>query len=239
MEAKGSSLRHVPALLMLAMACSRGAQQVTTAPAGAMGDAAGGSYPPIVLPIQVHTDAASMARARADSVQRPYTQADIDFMRGMISHHSQAIIMARWAPPRGASPAIQTLAGRIINAQTDEIITIQQWLADRGQPVPPPKPMPMHMVMDGMEHDMMMPGMLSDAQMAELDAARGPDFDRLFLTYMMQHHRGALTMVQQLWSAGGAHDADVFKFSNDVNVDQTTEIARMQRMLNGVAISSP
>jgi uncharacterized protein (DUF305 family) len=87
---------------------------------------------------------------------------------------------------------------------------------------------------------MMMPGMLTDAQMAELDRARGPEFDRLFLTYMLQHHRGALTMVQQLWgNNGAAQDQLVFKFSNDVNVDQTTEIARMERMLASMTTSQP
>jgi uncharacterized protein (DUF305 family) len=83
-----------------------------------------------------------------------------------------------------------------------------------------------------MQHDMLMPGMLTEAQMKELDAARGEEFDRLFLTYMIQHHRGAVTMVQQLFgTAGAAQDEIVFKFANDVNVDQSTEIARMQKML--------
>jgi uncharacterized protein (DUF305 family) len=222
-------MRRLPALLCLAAGCAS-TQHVATAP----------ESQPIVLPIQVHTDSAAIARARADSAFRPYTQADIDFMRGMISHHAQAIIMARMAPSHGASSSVQILASRIINAQTDEIITMQQWLIDRQQPVPPPKPMPMKMVMDGMEHEMMMPGMLTDAQMAELDRARGPEFDRLFLTYMLQHHRGALTMVQQLWgNNGAAQDQLVFKFSNDVNVDQTTEIARMERMLASMTTSQP
>jgi uncharacterized protein (DUF305 family) len=79
---------------------------------------------------------------------------------------------------------------------------------------------------------MKMPGMLSDAQMKKLDEARGPEFDRLFLTFMIQHHRGAVAMVQQLFGSYGAgQDETVFKFATDVNVDQNTEIARMQRML--------
>jgi uncharacterized protein (DUF305 family) len=79
---------------------------------------------------------------------------------------------------------------------------------------------------------MLMPGMLTAAQMKHLDEARGPEFDRLFLTFMIQHHRGAVSMVQQLFgSYGAAQDETVFKFANDVNVDQTTEIARMERML--------
>jgi uncharacterized protein (DUF305 family) len=91
----------------------------------------------------------------------------------------------------------------------------------------------MKMKMDGMEHEMLMPGMLTDEQMQELDAARGADFDRLFLKYMIQHHTGALTMVQQLFqSPGAAQDDKVFKFASDVSADQSTEVARMQRMLS-------
>jgi uncharacterized protein (DUF305 family) len=109
---------------------------------------------------------------------------------------------------------------------------MQNWLKDRALPVPEAKPMPMKMKMDGVDHEMLMPGMLSDAQMQELEAARGRDFDRLFLTYMIQHHKGAVTMVQELFAKDGtAQDETVFKFASDVNVDQSTEIARMERML--------
>jgi uncharacterized protein (DUF305 family) len=90
----------------------------------------------------------------------------------------------------------------------------------------------MKMVHDGVEHDMQMPGMLTPAQMKQLDAARGREFDRLFLTFMIQHHRGAVEMVKELFGThGAAQDETVFKFASDVNVDQTTEIARMERML--------
>jgi uncharacterized protein (DUF305 family) len=177
-------------------------------------------------------DPAAVAQARADSIRHPYTAADIHFMSGMIGHHAQAIVMARWARTHGASPSVRTLAERIINSQQDEIGTMQRWLRDRLQPVPDAVAAGMRMQMNGMEHEMLMPGMLTDAQMKELDAARGPEFDRLFLTYMMQHHRGALTMVKQLFDTYGAgQDETVFKFASDVNVDQTTEIARMQKML--------
>jgi len=93
--------------------------------------------------------------------------------------------------------------------------------------------------MDGMEHEMLMPGMLTDAQMRELDQARGREFDRLFLQFMIQHHNGAITMVQQLFaSPGAAQDELVFKFASDVNVDQTTEVARMQRMLAAITLGT-
>ncbi|HEV7589570.1 MAG TPA: DUF305 domain-containing protein, partial [Longimicrobium sp.] len=172
-----------------------------------------------------------VARAQADSARHPWTAADARFMAHMIGHHAQAIVMANWAPTHDASPSIRVLAARIINAQQDEIATMQRWLRDRRQPVPEAVP-GMKMVMDGVEHVMLMPGMLTDAQMAELDRARGKDFDRLFLTYMIQHHRGATSMVSELFGTYGAgQDETVFKFASDVNVDQTTEIERMQRML--------
>ena len=176
--------------------------------------------------------AAATAKARADSARYPYTTADVNFMSGMIHHHAQAIVMARMAPTHGASPAVRTLCDRIINAQQDEITAMQRWLRDRNQVVPEATATAMKMVMNGMEHDMLMPGMLSDAQMKELDASSGRAFDRLFLAGMIQHHKGAVSMVSELFNTFGAgQDELTFKFASDVQVDQTTEIARMQRML--------
>jgi uncharacterized protein (DUF305 family) len=183
------------------------------------------------------SDLAAMARASADSSRYPYTAADVEFMSGMIGHHAQAIVMAGWAPSHGASPSVRTLCERIINAQQDEIVAMQQWLRDRRQPVPDAHTTGMKMMMNGVEQVMLMPGMLTDAQMKQLDEARGPEFDRLFLTFMIQHHSGAVTMVQQLFASyGAAQDQVVFKFASDVNVDQSTEIARMQRMLVALAL---
>ena len=187
-------------------------------------------------------DSAAIARARADSSRRPYTSADIHFMSGMIAHHAQAIAMAHWAPTHGAGESVARLAERIINAQTDEIALMQRWLVDRNQPVPEPDARGMRMPMGGMEHTMLMPGMLTPEQMERLDKAKGSDFDRLFLTFMIQHHRGAVEMVKELFSHRGAgQDEVVWKFASDVNVDQTTEIARMQRMLAALTlgISAP
>jgi uncharacterized protein (DUF305 family) len=181
---------------------------------------------------RAQSDLAAIAKAREDSARRPYTTADIHFMSGMIGHHAQAIQMASWAPTHGASRTVRTLCERIINAQRDEIATMEQWLRDRQQPVPEASPKGMKMVMDGVEHTMLMPGMLTEEQMKQLDAARGTDFDKLFLTDMIQHHTGAVQMVKELFdSYGAAQDDLVFKFASDVNGDQTTEIARMQRML--------
>lgn len=176
--------------------------------------------------------ARAIAKARADSARYPYTVADVNFMSGMIHHHAQAIVMAKWAPTHGASPAVRTLCDRIINAQQDEITAMQRWLRDRNQAVPEATPGAMKMMMNGMEHDMLMPGMLTDAQMKQLDDAKGFAFDRLFLTGMIQHHKGAVSMVDDLFKTyGAAQDELVFKFASDVQVDQRTEIARMEKML--------
>jgi uncharacterized protein (DUF305 family) len=183
-------------------------------------------------PVVLKGDSAAIANAKPDKDRYVATEADINFMSGMIHHHAQAIVMAKLAPTHGASSSIQTLAGRIINAQTDEINLMSQWLRDHNQPVPEPNPMGMKMKMGGEEHVMLMPGMLTEAQMKQLDAAKGAEFDKQVLTLMMQHHNGAVSMVKELFSTYGAGlDETVFKLASDVNTDQTTEIARMQRML--------
>lgn len=152
-------------------------------------------------------------------------------MSAMIGHHDQAVVMAGWAPTHGGSASVRRLAERLMSGQQDEIATMQQWLRDRGRPVPEG-----HQA----EHGHLMPGMLTEAQMKQLGEARGPEFDRLFLTFMIQHHRGAVTMVKELFGTpGAAQDDTVFKFASDVNVDQTTEIARMERMLSALPAGEP
>lgn len=186
----------------------------------------------LALPATAQEYPAAVARARADSARNPWTEADARFMSGMIPHHAQAIRMARWAATNGAGAELQALAARITNAQQDEILVMQHWLRDRHQPVPEADPAGMKMVMGGEEHHHLMPGMLIPDQMARLEAARGAEFDRLFLQLMIQHHKGAVAMVAELFSHDGAGlDDTVFKLASDINVDQTTEIARMQRLL--------
>ncbi len=176
--------------------------------------------------------AVAIARARADSARYPWTAADAHFMSAMIGHHAQAIVMANMAASHGASASVRTLAERIVNAQEDEIATAERWLLDRQLPVPKAVTPRMRMTMDGAEHDMTMPGMLRQSQIEQLDMSRGREFDRSFLTLMIQHHRGAVAMVRQLFGSYGAgQDQTVFKFASDVDVDQTTEIARMERMV--------
>ncbi len=139
---------------------------------------------------------------------------------------------------------MQRLAARIDNAQRDEIATMQRWLRDRGEPVPEVHIQGTTLMIHGPGgHDagdhhahMGMPGMLTQAQLDELDAARGPEFDRLFLAYMIQHHGGAVVMVDDLFATDGAAlDDEAFKFASDVQVDQRTEVARMQQMLDALS----
>jgi len=176
----------------------------------------------------------SLYRARVESARARFTEADVGFMQRMIAHHTQALIMSEMAPSHGAGPAILTLTARTINAQSDEIATMRRWLQDRGQPVPEIHVMGTSLMVMGADHDMAaMPGMLTDEQMHSLDAARGQDFDRLFLTYMIQHHSGAVTMVRELFATDGAAQGnEVFKIASDIQADQTSEIRRMQSMLD-------
>lgn len=175
--------------------------------------------------------------ARIDSSRMSFTQADVKFMTGMIAHHAQALIMSRLAPENGANKEIRTLAARIINAQKDEIASMQQWLRDRRQPVP-------KIEIDGLNlmveingepytHFRHMKGVLSQRQLMELSNARGAAFDRLFLDYMIEHHSGAVHMVNNLFSTdGAAQDEQAFRLASDIQVDQKTEIERMRQMLS-------
>ncbi|HUF13788.1 MAG TPA: DUF305 domain-containing protein, partial [Longimicrobiales bacterium] len=179
--------------------------------------------------------AAVMVRAeRADSLRESFTEADVAFMAGMIHHHAQAIVMADMAPTHGPSASLQVLAARIINAQRDEIALMQAWLRERGQPVREPMTAMQHgeHSVHGGGHAVHMPGMLTPEQLARLDGARGREFERLFLTYMIQHHEGAVTMVNELFATYGAAQGDaIFKLASDIGADQRTEIERMRSML--------
>ncbi len=203
--------------------------------AGVAACASSGSGPPDTA---VRPDAARVAeleaiyRARAEAALEGAHEADIRFMTHMIPHHAQALVMAGFAPDAGASPSIRTLCARIINAQTDEIAIMSRWLSDRGLPVPETG--------DRRDGAMLMAGMLTPEQLAALEAARGAEFDRLFLRYMIQHHNGAVTMVRELFGTDGAAQDDfVFKLASDIHVDQATEIARMELMLEALGAPEP
>ena len=184
----------------------------------------------------------ALYRERTEEARSRFTPADVRFMTHMIHHHAQAIEISRFVPSRASDPQIRTLAARIINAQQDEIATMQRWLAARDQPVPELHEMGTRIMVHApgdMGHDMMdmtgMPGMLSPEQVDRLEESSGATFDRLFLTYMIEHHKGAVFMVRELFGTDGAgQDEDVFRFASDVQVDQATEVARMERMLQSM-----
>jgi uncharacterized protein (DUF305 family) len=191
---------------------------------------------PLVLAAGLFVGFTASGTAQAPS--RTINAADVHFMSGMIPHHAQAVLIAGWAPTHGASVPVKLLCERIVVAQRDEIALMQNWLRERGQTVPASNATHMKMTMNGMEHDMLMPGMLTDEQLAELDKAKGADFDRLFLQAMIRHHQGAITMVDEMFGVDGAgQDEVVFRFASDVYADQTTEIDRMQKMLAAIPAS--
>ena len=170
--------------------------------------------------------------ARTDSARMRFSDADVRFVTDMIAHHAQALAMAGLAPARGASPAVATLAARIINAQEDEIAWMEAWLRDRRQPVP-------NAASGGQEHEHL-PGMITPDQLDALGRASGPAFDRLFLTLMIQHHRGAVAMVNELLETDGAAQAPAtFALASNIHVDQITEIARMEQMLSALPPGDP
>ena len=196
--------------------------------------------PTIVKPGAPGEPSRTITPAEARDVRKVgYTDADVAFMQGMIHHHAQAVQMVALLRTHSKNPDMQKLGQRIELSQKDEIKMMRHWLEVHGQQAPDPLAHQGHDMasMPGMSGGRqptaaMMPGMLTDAQMQQLAAATGTDFDRLFLTGMIQHHGGALTMVKQLFDTpGAAQDSDIFAFASDVDADQRMEINRMSRML--------
>lgn len=149
-----------------------------------------------------------------------HTQADIEFMQGMIHHHQQAVTISDWVPERTQSTSLRLMAKRIEVSQQDEMQLMRDWLSKRG--VDPD---------DHTHKHRAMPGMLTSRQLSKLKAARGKKFDRLFLRYMTQHHMGALTMVKELYDKGGGQEAEIGQFVMHVDSDQSIEIQRMAELL--------
>ena len=223
-----TSLRRPVAAALPAIVVSLALPVLTACGGAARSTGQGVMSPTTISP----TGRSPAAIAAADSGRPPYTKADVDFVSGMIGHHAQAVLMAGWAQSHGASPSVQALCERIVVAQRDEIRFMQRWLRDRREQVPDGDTS--HMMMAGMDMKLM-PGMLTPEQLTALDKARGADFDRLFLNDMIQHHNGAITMVETLFASQGAvQDEDIFKFASDVHVDQITEVNRMTRMLESM-----
>ena len=159
----------------------------------------------------------------------PHTDADVAFMQGMIHHHAQALDMVALLETRTGREDMRLLARRIQISQADEIRMMESWLRARGEDVPDVGAHAGHGVTTS---GPLMPGMLTPDEMAQLAAAQGAAFDRLFLEFMIKHHDGALVMVRELFSrAGAGQQGEIFAFASDVEADQTIEIRRMQAML--------
>jgi uncharacterized protein (DUF305 family) len=182
----------------------------------------GGAPAETVRPVEPAAHQHDMAALPA-SPGHDYTVADVRFMQNMIGHHAQAIVMAGMAPKHRASEIVLRLAQKIDISQRDEIVFMKAWLMERKQAVPT----------DEQSHTMMMPGMLTPEMMTQLGKANGREFDRLFLTFMIGHHEGALQMVKELFASPmSAQESDIFRFATDVEVDQRDEIFVMNKMLD-------
>lgn len=199
---------------------------VLAAPALAGCKSAGGQATPIVQPGSPGADTRVLSSEAVGQLARPtFTPAEVKFIQGMIGHHGQAIEMVELLKTRTSDGDMRKLAERIEVSQNDEIKWMRQWLVDRGQPLPDPHAMHMHGAT-------LMPGMLTAEEMQKLAAAKGVEFDRLFLSGMIKHHGGALTMVEELFaSPGAAQEAETYAFASDVDADQRMEITRMSAML--------
>lgn len=199
---------------------------VLIAAAAASCRSAGSPGPAIIQPGAPGEDSRTVGAEQArDLSQVQFTPADVKFMQGMIHHHAQAVDMTQLLATRTNSDDMKKLALRIELSQNDELSMMRRWLEARGQEVPGEH-----------AHHMpgapMMPGMLSADEMARLAAATGPEFDRLFLEGMIKHHRGAITMVEELFKTPGAgQDSEIYAFASDVDADQRMEIDRMGAML--------
>jgi uncharacterized protein (DUF305 family) len=161
----------------------------------------------------------------------PQSVADVRFMQGMIMHHAQAVEMTALMASHTENKDLKSLGARISSSQMDEMKFMKRWLAARGEPLSLPGSDMSTMDMSR-ETQALMPGMLTPPQMKALREAQGSDFDHLFLTGMIQHHQGALTMVKDLFNTPGAgQDADIFNFATDADNTQSAEIRIMQAML--------
>jgi uncharacterized protein (DUF305 family) len=155
----------------------------------------------------------------------PYSAADVAFVQNMIPHHEQALEMVALIDERSSSPDLPNLAERMKVSQLAEIDLLEDWLAARDEDVPS------NHAHHGAHHDMLMPGMMTDAEMDQLAGARGRVFDRLFLQYMIRHHEGAVIMVEDLLSSGNGQEPALFQLAQQIDSDQRVEIARMKQML--------
>ncbi len=190
-----------------------------------------GPAPPVVVQPGAPGQPSKRLPASTTAKLPPRSHTDVEFMQGMIMHHSQAVEMTALIASHTENKELRTLGARISSSQSDEIKFMRRWLAARGEALS--MAMPGMPDMDKSGHAMpLMPGMLTPEQMEALRKAQGAEFDRLFLTGMIQHHNGALTMVKDLFdTAGAGQDAELFNFATDADNTQRAEIRIMQAML--------
>jgi len=203
---------------------------------------------PVIVQPGAPGKATRVLPANTTAVAPPLSAKDVEFMQGMIMHHAQAVEMSDLIASRSTHPEVIKFGVRISQSQSDEIGFMKRWLTARGKPLEMKMEMKMDsmqmgdMQMDMMSHDhhMSMPGMLSPEQMKALRASRGEEFDRLFLAGMIQHHKGALQMVKDLFAQpGSGQDAELFNFASDVDSGQRAEIDAMQRILDKMPQGKP
>ena len=182
--------------------------------------------PNIVQPGAPGEGSQTLSAEELSKIEVPtFVDADVLFMQGMIHHHAQALRMTALVEKRAAGGEIPLLAERMDISQKSEIEQMRRWLEDRGQEAPA-----LHSG-HGVAAGTLMPGMLTEQQLRRLGRARGREFNRLFLTFMIRHHQGALTMVRQLYAANGGAEPESDAFARHVEADQRIEIARMQQLL--------
>ena len=189
-----------------------------------------------VPPVTVQPGAPGQPTRRLPASTRPTlpptSPKDVEFMQGMIMHHAQAVEMTALIGSHTTNKELRLLGARISASQSDEMAFMKRWLARRGEPVLHAMPSMGTHGTHPTSHAMLMPGMLTSKQMDALRNAEGAEFDRLFLTGMIQHHNGALVMVKELFdTAGAGQDAELFSFVTDVDSGQRAEIRIMQKML--------
>jgi uncharacterized protein (DUF305 family) len=224
-----SRFAHHAAILLTGLVSATGAGCRTTHGAG--------SPPAIIQPGAPGQESRAVGADQArDLTKVGATAGDVKFMQGMIHHHAQAIDMTELLKTRTASEDMKKLGLRIQVSQTDDIRMMQRWLQGHGAEAPDPHAMHMPgMVMPGMDHGPMMPGMLTPEEMARLAQLKGTEFDRFFLEGMIKHHGGAILMVKELFATPGAgQDSVIYAFASDVVADQQMEIDRMSGMLAAI-----
>ncbi|HWN20918.1 MAG TPA: DUF305 domain-containing protein [Gaiellaceae bacterium] len=223
---RASNTRYTAAVLGVAVllaGCSTGSSDADE------GQRTGEAAPNIVQPGAPGEPSRTLSLEELAALEgTEHGDVDVAFMQGMIHHHAQALRMTALVPERSESAQVGLLAKRIDVSQEGEIEQMSDWLKQRGEAAPE-----LHRI-HGHAHgggQVLMPGMLSEPALQQLEAARDEEFDRLFLEFMIRHHQGALTMVEQLYAAGGGLESSVDAFARHVDSDQQIEIARMQDML--------